>query len=320
MPERSKPVLAYHERPRQSRQPDAAFSKLLSPNHVKENRLNVFSIKTNPKSAITLTQKNYNEKTRRSAPYVVNDGTTIHSYALCPACQNPVTLVNRNVASTDSRVLYAKHSGRSVPGVADHDQAAYKDCPLHNPERFDSKTLRESVARNDEILNALRHHLHLVVNVLEKATGMKFTDALVAGLLEDFKSNSGHKYRAVTLYNLPFGFAYMTEGRDAWGCRVSEDIAAGINANSTGFEVDKYMFVKRKEGVKLRRINLYFDNHRVGNEDCGSDLVDLVVVEIDTATDVSTVLHEKTLSFDSGLFFNTYHRSERLRLLAQKHL
>jgi hypothetical protein len=208
-----------------------------------------------------------------------------------------------------------------VPGVAEHDQAAYEDCPLHNPERFDSKTPRRNAAKNDEILNALRNHLHLVINVLEKSTGMKFTDTLVAGLLEDFKSNNGHMYRAVTLYNLPFGFAYMTEGRDAWGCKViRKEIADDINRNSTGFEVDKFMFVKRKEGVKLRRINLYFDNHRVGNEDCGSDLVDLVLVEMDLATDISTVLHQHTLSFDSGLFFNTYHRSERLRVLAHKHL
>ncbi|KAB0514672.1 hypothetical protein F7R05_08010 [Pseudomonas koreensis] len=149
---------------------------------------------------------------------------------------------------------------------------------------------------------------------------MKFTDALVAGLLEDFKSNQGHKYRSITLYNLPFGFAYMTEGRDAWGCKVNESIASDINKKSTGFEVDKFMFVKRKEGAKKKIINLYFDNHRVGNEDCGSDLVDLVVVEIDTATEISTVLHQNTLSFNSGLFFNTYHRYERLRLLAQKHL
>ncbi|QHA85343.1 hypothetical protein E3Z27_07340 [Pseudomonas mediterranea] len=149
---------------------------------------------------------------------------------------------------------------------------------------------------------------------------MKFTDALVAGLLKDFKSNDGHKYRAVTLYNLPFGFAYMTEGRDAFGCKVSEKIGSDINSNSVGFEVDRFMFVRRKQGVKRRRINLYFDNHRVGNEDCGSDLVDLVLVEIDLATDTSTVLHQHTLSFDSGLFFNTYHRSERLRLLAHEHL
>lgn len=282
--------------------------------------MNVFSTKTSPKSAITLTQQKYNEKTRRSAPYVINDGQKIHSYALCPACQNPVTLVNRNVPTTDSQVLYARHSGRSVPGVADHNQDAYEDCPLHNPERFDSKTLRKSAIKNDEILNALRNHLHLVINVLEKSTGMKFTDALVAGLLKDFKSNDGHKYRAITLYNLPFGFAYMTEGRDAFGCKVSEEVSSDINRNSIGFEVDRFMFVRRKEGVKRRRINLYFDNHRVGNEDCGSDLVDLVLVEIDLATDTSTVLHQHTLSFDSGLFFNTYHRSERLRVLAHEHL
>ena len=282
--------------------------------------MNVFSIMTNPTFAVTLTENNYNNKTRRVAPYIFNDGSKVHSYALCPACQNPVTLVNRNVPTTDSKVLYAKHKGSSVPGLANHDQAAYEDCPLHNPEKFDSETLRKNATRNDEILNAVRNHLHLVVNVLEKAMGMKFTDNFVAGLLDDFKGNQGHKYRAITLYNLPFGFAYMTEGRDIWSCRVSEELAEDIGKISSGLEVDKYGYVKRKEGVKARKIHLYFDQHQVGNEEFGSDRIQLVVVEINTATGVDTVLHKKTLSFDSGLFFNTYHRSERLRLLAQKHL
>lgn len=282
--------------------------------------MNVFSIKTNPKSAITLTQRSYNDKTLRTAPYIWNDGDKIHSYALCPACQNPVTLVNKNVPTTDSQILYARHTGNSVPALAEHNQAAYEDCPLHNPERFDSKTIRKSAVRNEEVLDALRHHLHLVVNVLEKSTGMKFTDNLVASLLDDFKSNQGHKYRSITLYNLPFGFAYMTEGRDIWGCEVDSDIADAINSKSEGFEVDRYRKVRRRKDVKARKINFYFNNHRLGNEDYGSDLIDLVVADIDTAADTSTVLYKKSLDFNSGLFFHTYMRRERLRLLALKHL
>lgn len=282
--------------------------------------MNVFSTKAKPQSAITLTQKSYNDKTRRSAPYIFNDGDKIHSYALCPACQNPVTLVNRNVPTTDSQVLYAKHKGSSVPGLAEHDQAAYEDCPLHNPERFDIKTIRNSKARNDEILNALTHHLHLVVKVLENSTDIGFSDDLVAGFLQDFKSNEGHRYRSITLYNLPFGFAYMTEGRSILGCKVGKLIAASIDKESTAFETNGCGYVKRKFGSKPSRIEIYFNNHRLGNEERGSDLVDLLVVEIGKGADASKVLYKKTLDFNSGLFFNTYQRSERLRLLAVEHL
>lgn len=282
--------------------------------------MNVFSTLRNPTFAYTLTQKIYNDKTRRSAPYIVNDGKNIHSYALCPSCQNPVTLVNRNVPTTDSQILYAKHTGSSVPGLADHNQTAYEDCPLHNPERFDSKSIRKSSSRNDEILDALRNHLHLVVNVLERETGMKFTDELIAGLLDDFKSNQGHIYRSVTLYNLPFGFAYMTEGRDIWGCEVDGVTADAINRNSVGFEVDGFMKVRRRKDIKARKIHLYFNNHRVGNEDCGSDVVDFVIADIDTAANTSKVLYKKSLGFDSSFFFNTYKRRERLRVLAYEHL
>ncbi|MEF9672022.1 hypothetical protein QNM99_04725 [Pseudomonas sp. PCH446] len=174
--------------------------------------------------------------------------------------------------------------------------------------------------RNDEIRDALINHIHLVVSTLEKAIGITLTDDLIAEMLKDFKASEGHKYRCINLYNLPFGFAYMTEARDLWSVKVDDFIAKDIKEHSAGFGINKYGNVERKPNVKGTSLRFYFNNHRLGKEDFGSDSIDFVVAEIENATKKSKVIYTKALEFDSAYFFNTYMRRERLRLLAIKHL
>lgn len=282
--------------------------------------MNVFSILEKPRAPIALTEHNYNKKTSRTKPYVWNSGDEVKSYALCPACVNPVLLVNRHVAKTDAKTLYAKHAGRSIPGLAEHDQQAYESCPFHNPERFHSKIRRTDQVRNDEIRQALINHIHLVIKTLETATGITYSDELVEGMLRDFGANQGHQYKAISLYNLPFGFAYMTEAQDMYGLRVDDELAEQITEKSVGFEVGTYRKVVRKKGTKGTSLRLYFNNHRLGESSRGDDSIDLVVAEIQNATRASTIVYAKTIEFNSEYFFNTYMRRERLRLLAQQYL
>lgn len=281
--------------------------------------MNVFSIKNKPGIPVALTQDIYNRKTSRKEPYVCNIEGKVKSFALCPACDNPTILVNRHIAETDSDVLYAKHAGYSVNNLADHDQATYEDCPLHNPERFDSKARRKG-GRNNEVRQALIHHIHLVIKTLESSTGITYTDNLIESMLIDFGGNRGHEYKAISLYNLPFGFAYMTEAKDLFGCKVNGFLAKNIGEKSFGFEVNDYNTVRRKPGKSGTSLSFYFNNHRVGESSMGRDSIDLVVVEIQDFNQTPEILYTKKLEFNSELFFNTYRRRERLRLLALKYL
>lgn len=282
--------------------------------------MNVFSIKSNPRNPIHLTQENYNQETNREWPYIQHDGGEVKSYALCPACENPVTLVNRHVVQTDAHILYARHSGYSVYGLAVHDQATYEDCPLHNPERFDSKTRRTGEKWNEEIREALKNHIHLVIKQLEISTGITYSDKLVESMLIDFGGNRGWEYKAISLYNLPFGFAYMTEAQDLFGIKVGSLIAESINEKSTCFGASRYGYVYRKKGEMGSDIRFFFNNHRIAESALGKDSVDLMVVEIEKKTHQSKTLYKKKMEFDSVIFFSTYMRRERLRLLAQEHL
>lgn len=255
--------------------------------------MNVFSIKEEPKKPIRLTQQIYNAKTRREEPYVVMVKDEVKSYALCPACQNPTMLVNRYVEETDSNTLYAKHTGYSVPDLASHNQAAYEACPHHNPLRFDNKTRRGNLEADNEIRDALVNHTHLVIRFLEGSTGITYCDSVIESMISHFGGNKGHEYKAINMYNLPFGFGYMTESQDLFGCKVNDAIAQQINTQSKQFKVNNYAYVGRINGTKGNEIRFYFNNHKISSTPDGGDTVELFIEEVDTAAKTANRLFSK---------------------------
>lgn len=282
--------------------------------------MNVFSTLENMNTPVVLTEENYNKKTKRTRPYVRNDGQEVRSYAICPACKNPTLLINRLVSKTAAQILYAKHAGYTVPDLAVHNGPAYEQCPFHNPERFDTKKRSGNAQRDNQIREALLNHIHLVITTLENATGIKYNDKVIESMLRDFGGNKGYEYKAISIYNLPFGFAYMTEAQDLWGLKVESAIEREIAEKSIGFETDKFGNVWRKEGSKGTKLIFYFNRHRIGEGSTGSDVVDLMIEEVNHETQKSIEVYKKTIEFDSAYFFNVYMRRERLRLLALKYL
>jgi hypothetical protein len=179
---------------------------------------------------------------------------------------------------------------------------------------------RSSRIRSDEIREALLNHTHYVINFIEQPTGITFTDDVVESMLRHFGANRGYEYKAISLYNLPFGFAYMTESQDLWGCTVDEQIADDIAKKSTNFETSRYRTVKRKKDVKGNSIRFYFNNHRIGLAELGKDSMDLVIAEYQGGKSEPVIVSTRTMTFNSSYYFNIFMRRERLRLLALESL
>ncbi|MHC8313663.1 hypothetical protein ACYZUC_29250 [Pseudomonas sp. GT1P32] len=281
--------------------------------------MNVFSLKSDPDNPLPLTEQGYNQKTRRDYPYVQEINGQIKPFALCPACKNPILLVNRTVPTTQAQILYAKHTGYDVKGLANHVEAEYLDCELANPAKFDNQARRTNGKRNNAVRDAMRHHLDLVIQTLESTIGIKFTDDVINAMVSDFAGNRGYEYQAITLFNLPFGFAYMTEAKDLYGCKVKDEIAKSIDEKSQGFSFKKYFEnytvtrIPNRTGTNLR---LYFNQHKTG-ELPGKDSIQMVVIEKGPAVDQAKELYKATVEFDGAKFYNFYRRKERLRRIAE---
>lgn len=225
----------------------------------------VFGVINDPDYPNKLTQKNYNEITKRSYPYIQVFKGENASYAICPACKNPVRLVNKNSIERVSGTLYAMHVKYNVKDLADYNQSEYDDCYLRNPERMDAK-VRRNASQNglsEKIKTKLRKHFDLVVAIMKTVTGIKFNDIVIKKMLNDFALNNGHTYKAITQFNIPYGFLYMTEAQDLYDCQVRGKMVNEINKKSNQFLCNVYGYIDRKRNMKGNKIILFFSDHKI---------------------------------------------------------
>lgn len=289
----------------------------------KEMYMFVFAVINDPRYPNKLTQKNYDEITKRSYPYIQQHDGEYASYAICPACMNPVRLVNKNNNERVSGTLYAMHVKYSVNDLADYKQSNYDNCDLRNPARMDEKVRRlpSQDGTSIEIKDKIRNHFELLVQIMKKITSINFTDLIIAKMLDDFVLNRGHTYRAITPLNIPYGFLYMTEAQDLYGCKVSNEIAHKINQKSEQFICVNYNTVGRRKNTKGKKIIFFFSDHKISSVD-KSQTIQLNIAELGYADNPEDgkILYKEIIKVDNTIFDNYIRNKNNMLSLAQSKL
>ncbi|HGJ5866609.1 MULTISPECIES: hypothetical protein [Arsenophonus] len=290
--------------------------------------MNVFSILSNPKLPLDLTDDQYNRATHREYPYVRtgDDGKPRH-YALCPECNNAVQLVNRSLSSTESLTLYAKHINFSLSDLAEYDQDEYEECQLANPHRFDGMIRRKSGKKSNRIREFFSKHIDLIINFAETITGIKFSDKTIECMISEFCKSRGYEYRAVSEFNLPIAFVYMTEAKNLYGSSVNSQIADAINNKSEGFEVNKstykHSFISKKKGYYESELKIFFSNHSIpSNDKMANESVMMYISEIKKGQlpENAPIIFDKKITLDKRFFYHTINRRERFQGMVKSNI
>ncbi|WP_139824076.1 hypothetical protein [Lonsdalea britannica] len=286
--------------------------------------MNVFSLIKNKGYAYPLTQAKYDKETNKDYPYLQDINNKTQAFALCPACHNPVILVNRIVSQTKSNTLYAKHCKYSVTDLADYDQSSYDDCSLANPSNFDEKIKRPlNHATNNIIKDAIRNHFDLLINHLETAIGITFNEQLLKKTLEDFNSCEGYLYHSIHLYNLPIAFLYVIKSQDLSSCKIGSDVYDKIKTESQLFNFGnnsrfnkKSFYISQKNNSIKAKISFYLYNHSLSSE-YTEESVTLCIVEKNMADGYEKTLFEKVINFDGTFYVNTLNKRNKYNSLAK---
>lgn len=286
--------------------------------------MNVFSLKKSKGYAYPLTQAKYDKETNKTHPYLQNINNKTQAFALCPACHNPVILVNRIVSQTKSNTLYAKHCKYSVADLADYDQSSYDNCSLANPSNFDAKIKRPlKHATNNIIKDAIINHFDLLIHHLESAIGITFDEQLLMKTLEDFDSCDGYLYHSINLYNLPIAYLYVIEAQDLSSCKISSDIYDKIKTESTLFYFrnnskfnNKALNIFQKNNSVKANISFYLYNHTLSSEHT-DESVTLCIFEKDINNNHEKKLFEKVIDFNGSYYVNTLNKRNKYKELAK---
>ncbi len=276
----------------------------------------------------SLTVSNYEEKTGKAKPYyqVFPDGKTRH-FALCPECSNPIQIINllQDKVADESGTrspLYGKHYGKDVAGIGRHDQEAYLDCDLSNPDAFGGQQRRRPDSKSaTRILACLREFLPTIQYFIRTKVGLDLDDTAIASFLHAFKAEEGHLYRYVTLSNLPYAFLYLADSQSLVGQKLpyflSKDmpeLRPVIREHSKYFYVAKDGRITREDWVKYPAdLCIHFRNHQVTREHGFEDReeqFEMVLVEISGKQ--RNEIYVCHIPFDTEHFMNIVYRTRRL--------
>lgn len=201
-----------------------------------------FKLQTRDTVDMPIDKTVFERATRRREPWVQDNARGGHSYyGVCPACDNPVQLVNLYSDQDQSARPHGRHHAYTVQGLAVYDQRAYDDCPLAAPKTFDSSQRRPTGdPRSLAILRQLIDQFDRVIYLVRQFSGIAVSEALATSMLEEYIRADGHQYRHAHMLNIPWMFAYMGGGRprtlygrfvhdnDALQGAVASNVAAAV--------------------------------------------------------------------------------------------
>ncbi len=189
-----------------------------------------FELHVGDRTDMPLEKEIYERATRRRSPWVRNNAKGQESYfAVCPACDNPIQLINLYKRQDNTAQPYGRHYPGSVPALAQYNQDAYDHCPLATPRQFDSSSRRpegDPVSLN--ILKQLIEQFDRVVYLLQQVSGIALSRGLAESMLKRYGAAEGHRYWHAHMLNVPWIFGYMGGSHGLFGRRVFDNEALQV--------------------------------------------------------------------------------------------
>lgn len=283
--------------------------------------MNIFKI-LDSERVEDLTLKIYERATKRKEPYYQTSNGKPKHYAVCPACSNPIQIINLYIESNidrkkDKQPLYAKHIPFDVNGIANYNQDEYDSCPLSNPSTITPGVKRPSGSNiTQDIINIIKGHSSVLYDFVCQISGIQITENLFKIMVENFYKEQGYMYKGVTKFNLPYAFLYMTDNtnilyqplrNNPLGKLISESIGkkcSNVKVNNN--------FIITIDKTKRMRLEMYFSNHKISSNGEYIETMDLIISENINGTIREILVHK--IDFDQKTFFtNTINKNKRLK-------
>jgi len=285
--------------------------------------MDIFKTKDNNK-IIPLNVQNYERSTNKEKPYFQKINNEMKYFAICPECENPITIVNLYVDKTiDSKksqmVMHGRHMKKDVKGITDYDEDSYNECSLSNPESFSSTLKRKETSKtNNEIIQIIKDYPELLFSLIRNISGINISESLFKKMVTNFKASEGYMYKYVTKFNLPYSFINMSNNSSIkyqyiMQNKIGKEIATAINKKSRYFEIKNNQIKPIKLDAEYNdgEIGLYFSNHKISLNDRKSETIELIIKE-KFKNKTNDIFMTKVL-INKDLFLNLVLKQYRLK-------
>lgn len=275
--------------------------------------MNVFQIK-NDNCWNELTIDNYIHLTKRKKPYFkeIKD-KKISYFAICPACQNPIQIINFHKKSNDEgkvTTLYAKHYNKSIENLANYNKSSYLNCSLGSQISFNSKKKIINKDKENEIISFLEKHKKSITYFIRYMTGINFSPKKIENILDEFILTEGYYFTYVSKYNLPFSILYLSNNQNLFMQYIKEEEIKLEFSKSLYFKISEDGQVIPKDKSIYSQIGLYFSNFKVRRIN-NSSIMEMMLNIEESAYKKSNLFYRKIITFDINHFWNIILKEER---------
>lgn len=222
----------------------------------------VFKVKKGSTKFYRVNEASIIEATKRQYPFYQTVNDEKRHYAYCPACENPVILINVHVdgKTTDdddqkTLKMHARHTRYDVAGIGAFNQTAYDGCPYANPYSSSTKTRRDEGKTTDELLWLVKTYPDVLDIVMRRDVGIGASEELFEKMLKNFKEERGHLYRYVNKHNLPYAFMYMADNQSLMYQKTDLSYKAGLELKNLISDGAKWCYVS-KYGKILKKADV----------------------------------------------------------------
>jgi len=282
--------------------------------------MDVFQIKIDDDRPIQLNVKNYERYTKKSDPFYIIENNKLKYYAICPACKNPIQVINlyvdKKIDEHNNKLpLYAKHVKRSIIGVADYLQEAYDNCPMANPNKFGGNEKHRNKKLRNEIVSLIKFYPVVLFNEIRSITGIDFSEKAFGKMINTFIKAEGFYYKYITKYNLPYGFLNMQKSISIYNNKlypssIKNELIDNIN-KSNFFQFNKFHITPKSKDM-FCEIVIYLANHKFDKK-FESETIEIIIEE--KFEEVSNVVYEKTIELNLEKYINTIEKQKRINSL-----
>lgn len=198
--------------------------------------------------ALELSVDEFEKQTCHEYPYYrAKKNKRLSLFAVCPECGNPIQIVNmygeemmQNV--TRKVTLYGKHTGRSVEGFLDWNEAEMKNCSLYNPSSLGNTEIRTKTEESEEIKEIIENNWRKIKQDIRSIVGVNLLNTVMEHMYEVFMESHAYSYKAVNKYNIPYAILRYQEAISIchtflFDSSMSANVKDKINNNSKYFEI-----------------------------------------------------------------------------------
>ncbi|MGW8462627.1 hypothetical protein [Pseudomonas sp. CLCA07] len=280
--------------------------------------MDVYKVSVSQITSTKISAENFERDTLKSSPYYQagSTGNEPSHFAVCPGCDNPIQIIGLYKELENTPNPYGRHYIRTVEKLAEYDQESYDSCPYSKPERKPERSARRTKEKGlpEKILRLLIENFDSVIYMIEKSTGINIGDGLAKRMLKTYRDEQGHMYKAATLLNIPWIFAYMSNAQSISRQKVFNNpdliVAARKKLPSAAIDEEGKQkgVLKPTDNEGYLDINISFIHHRVTLVDRSINETMKMVIFTNQARQKISV-YEQVIPFDADHFLALINRS-----------